>query len=129
SQPIEGSASLSVDAPIEVGGSGEGLVGFKYDEVGGLDRHVEGAWTLDCRPYQLAPGQPVSSKLTKTGGYDPQASGAAFYASFFTDPVVRLPAGTWTITALASFTDYSSDQACKLPSHALSAPITIHVTP
>jgi hypothetical protein len=129
SEPVDGTASLSVAAPIEVGGSSEGLLGFNYDEIGGLGRHVEWAETADCGPYQLEPGEPLTSGLQKAGGYDPGASGADFYASFFADPVVHLPAGTWTITALASFIDFSQDQGCKLPSHELSAPITIHVTP
>jgi hypothetical protein len=128
-EPVEGTASLSVAAPIEVGGSGEGLLGFNYDEIGGLGRHVEWAETADCRPYQLEPGQPLTSGLRKAGGYEPGASGADFYASFFADPVVHLPAGTWTITALAAFIDFAQDQGCKLPSHELSAPITVHVMP
>lgn len=129
SEPIEGTASLSVTAAIEVGGSGEGLLGFQYNEIGGLGRHMEWVTTADCRPYQLEPGQPVSSSLTKAGGYSPGASGADFYASFLADPAVHLPAGDWTITALAAFIDFSNDQGCHLPSHDLSAPITIHVTP
>lgn len=67
SEPIVGRSSLAVAADVEVGGSGEGLLGFQYDDI-------------------------------------------------------------WTITALASFTDFAQDQGCKLPSHELSAPITIHVT-
>lgn len=129
SEAIDGTASLSVAAPVEVGGSGGGLLGFSYEEIGGLGRHMEWAETADCRPYQLDPAQPIMSGLTKAGGYDAQASGADFYASFFADPVVHLPAGTWTITALASFIDFSKDQGCKLPSHGLSAPVTIHVAP
>jgi len=128
-EPIDGTAILSVAAPVEVGGSGGGLLGFTYDEIGGLGRHMEWVTTADCRPYQLDPGQPVSSSLTKAGGYSPGASGADFYASFFADPAVHLPAGDWTITALARFIGFSSDQGCHLPSHDLSAPITIHVTP
>lgn len=129
SEPVEGTASLSVAAPVEVGGSGDGLLGFNYDEIGGLGRHIELAETLDCGPYQLEPGQPVSASLKKAGGYDPAASDADFYASFFADPLVHLPAGNWTITALASFIDFSQDTGCHLPNHQLSAPITVHVLP
>jgi hypothetical protein len=125
SEPIEGTASLSVATAVEVSGSGEGILGFNYDEVGGLGRHIEWVETADCRPYQIQPGEPLTSGLKKAGGYEPGASGADFLASFFADPVVHLPAGTWTITALASFVS----QGCQLPSHELSAPITIDVTP
>ena len=129
SEPIEGTSSLAVAASVEVGGSGEGLLGFQYDEIGGLGRHVSWVETADCQPYQLIAGQPITSSLTKEGAYSPGASGADFYASFFADPVVHLPAGNWTITALASFIDFAQDQGCKLPSHRLSAPITVHVRP
>jgi hypothetical protein len=129
SEAIEGTSSLSVAAPVEVGGSGDGLLGFNYDEIGGLGRHMDWAETADCRTYQLEPGQPTTSGLAKAGGYDAGAPGADFYASFFADPVVHLPAGNWTITALASFIDFSIDQGCHLPSHELSVPITIHIGP
>lgn len=129
SEPIEGTSSLAVATSVEVGGSGEGLLGFQYGEIGGLGRHMEWVVTADCQPYQLVAGQPITSSLTKEGAYSPGASGADFYASFFADPAVHLPAGDWTITALAAFIGFSSDQGCHLPSHDLSAPITIHVTP
>jgi hypothetical protein len=129
SEAIEGRASLAVASTVEVSGSGGGLLGFTYNEVGVLGRHVEWVDTLDCVPYQLIAGQPINSGLTKESGYSPTASGADFYASFLADPAVHLPSGTWTITALASFIDFSQDQGCNPLSHELSAPITIHVTP
>jgi len=129
SEAIEGTASLSVSAPVEVGGSGEGLLGFNYVEIGGLGRRIEWAETADCRPYQLESGQPMTTGLKKAGGYDAAAPGAGFYASFFADPAVHLPVGNWTITALATFIDYSKAGGCQLPSHDMSVPITIHVGP
>lgn len=129
SEAIEGTASLAVAATVEVGGSGEGLLGFQYGEIGGLGRHMERVVTADCHPYQVIAGQPINSGLTKESGYSPTASGADFYASFFADPAVDLPAGDWTITARAAIIGFSSDQGCHLPSHDRSAPMTIHVTP
>ena len=102
SEAIEGTASRAVAADVEVGGSGEGLLGFQYGEIGGLGRHMEWVVTADCQPYQLIAGQPINSGLTKDSGYSPTASGADFYASFFADPAVHLPAGDWTITARAA---------------------------
>ncbi len=129
SEAIDGTASLNVSKPTEVGGSGEGLLGFSIIEIGGLGRHIDGGWRLDCQPYQLDPTKPVTSPIRKSGGYSPGASGADFYASFFADPLLHLPTGDWTITAIASFVSIDPGQSCHLPSYELTAPITIHVQP
>jgi hypothetical protein len=39
--------------------------------------------------------------------------------------MVRLPAGTWEIAAVAEFTE----GACDGPTHSLRAPITVTITP
>jgi hypothetical protein len=128
SDPIDGTASLTVSGsdPTMVGGCGS-LLGFNFDEIGGLKRQMDAGWALCCGPFTLTPGQPVSSRLTKGGSYSPGESGADFYASFFADPAVHLPPGDWTITAVASFISYDTAQTCHLPGFQLSAPIRVHV--
>jgi hypothetical protein len=69
---------------------------------------------------------PLSSRLTKSGGFTAEDPDAAFYQAFFADPVVRLPAGEWRITAVASFTE---GEGCTGKAVMLKVPITITVTP
>jgi hypothetical protein len=126
--PVDGSASLSVSGSgaVKVWGSGS-LLGFSYDEVGGLDRHMDWLDDLTCGPYLLTPGQPVVSPLEKGGDWDPAASNAGFYASFGADPRVHLPAGGWRISALAGFDD-AVDCNHLGGEHNLLATIVVHVT-
>ena len=82
--------------------------------------------TADCAPYRLEPGRPLTSAITKSGGYSADDPNAAFYRAFLADPVVSLPAGDWRITAGASLVE---GEGCSGASRNLSAPITVHVTP
>ncbi len=124
-QPIDGRASLGITTGgAEVGGSGSGLVGFEFREVGG-HRLVGPAWTADCRQYRLEAGAPLVTGIVKSGGFAGEDPDAAFYRSFFADPLVRLPAGTWEITAVADFIE----GACDGAHHTLRAPITVTITP
>src|SRR5207248_4123703 len=80
---IEGTATLSLAAGggVDLGGSGSGLIGFDFAEVGG-SRHVEPAATADCRPYRLDPGAPIASPIRKSGGFYPEQTNYEFYRSF-----------------------------------------------
>ena len=125
-EAIDGVASLAVaDVAADLGGSGGGLLGFDFAEANGA-RRMGYASTADCRPYRLDPGTPMTSGITKSVGFDGDDPNAAFYRAFIADPVVRLPAGDWTITAIASFVE---GKDCTGASHTLAAPIVIHVTP
>lgn len=102
-EPIAGRAWLTVaGGSAELYGSGSGLLAFDFREVDG-SRRMEAAWTDDCQPYRLEAGSPLSSGITKSGGFGGDDPNAAFYRAFFADPLVRLPAGRWEITATASF--------------------------
>ena len=124
-EPITGRARLEVEAGgADLGGSGSGLVGFEFREVGG-HRRMGPAWTSDCRQYRLDPNAPLTSGITKSGGFAGEDPDAAFYRSFFADPMVRLPAGTWEIAAAAEF----SEGLCDGAAHSLRAPILVTITP
>jgi hypothetical protein len=124
-EPITGRARLEVEAGgADLGGSGSGLVGFEFREVGG-HRQMGPAWTSDCRQYRLGPGAPLISGITKSGGFPGEDPDAAFYRSFFADPMLRLPPGTWEITAVAEF----SEGLCDGAPHSLRAPILVTITP
>jgi hypothetical protein len=126
-EPIEGVATLSVDAGAAVpyGASGLGAIGFGFAEVNG-PRAMGAAFTADCRPGMLIPGTPVTSPITKSGGYTEDDPLAPFYRSFFADKVVHLPPGDWKIIAFASFVE---QRDCGGDAHDMTATVNVHVTP
>ncbi len=126
-QPITGRATLALaqGAGMDLGGSGGGLVYFEYVSVDGV-HHVEGAMTADCRAYRLVPGAPMTAPLSHSGGFYPEQPDFEFNRAFLTAPDVRLPAGDWKITAVASFVE---GEGCSGASRTIRATVTIHVTP
>ena len=126
-EAIEGRATLAVigDAAVAFGSSGGGPFVFDFAEVDG-PRRVGGAMTADCAPYRLEPGRPMTSAITKSGGFSADDPEAPFYRAFLADPVVSLPAGDWRITAGASLVE---GVGCSGASRNLAAPIVVHVLP
>jgi hypothetical protein len=124
---ITGTATLSFTGPVPttVYGSGGGVIGFTYVEVGGT-RSVEPVWTDDCGPHPLGPVAPITVPLSKSGAVPDSGPDAEFLRSFLlTDPgVVRLPAGTWDISAVTQFLD---GDACSGASHSMKATARIRV--
>jgi hypothetical protein len=126
-EAIEGRATLGVAGgdPVAFGSSGGGPFVFDFAEVDGR-RRVGGAMTADCAPYRLEPGRPMTSAITKSGGFSDDDPDAAFYRAFLHDTPVSLPAGDWRITAGATFVE---GQGCSGVSRDLAAPIVVHVLP
>lgn len=102
---ITGVASLSLDgAPATTIYGSSQLISFAFDEAGG-DRHVQPVWPADCRSWPLDAAAPITADLAKSGGATGLEPDADFLRSFFADPKVRLPAGTWDVTALSEVWD------------------------
>jgi hypothetical protein len=102
-EPIEVRTVLAYAGPapsIEVAGSGSGLVGFSLQQLDGPIA-VDAAGTSDCAPWTLKRGDNLIP-FQKSGGYSADDPQADFFARYLNDPQLRLPAGTWRITALAS---------------------------
>lgn len=85
---------------IQVAGSGSGLVGFSLEQLDG-PIVVGAAGTSDCAPWTLKRGDNLIA-FQKSGGYSADDPQADFFARYLNDPLLRLPAGRWRITALAS---------------------------
>lgn len=108
---------------IEITGSGGGIVGFGLREIGGR-RQLQAARTADCRIYRFTRGQPTAQPYVKSGGFSPDTDpDAAFWADFFKDGELRLPAGRWEISAVA---DYLG-AGCTLPSVTVTASVTLTI--
>jgi len=124
-EPISGMAILSFDgpAPTTISGSSGSVINFAYSEVGGT-RRVDPVWTADCGPHQLEPATPINADLSKSGATAPGWPNADFVRSFLAGPDVRLPAGTWDITAHAIFTE---GEGCAGVRHSMTATVRITV--
>ena len=105
-EAIEGEAILALidDELAELGIAGNGPIEFIFKEVGG-SREMGPAWDTVCDSARLTAASPIVRSIRKSGGYSDNLPDADFYLSFFADPLVRLPAGEWDITAVAEFTD------------------------
>jgi hypothetical protein len=110
-------------AETTIWGSGSGPIGFSVVEVSG-DREMGGAFTADCASHVIGAGQPITTPFQKSGGYSPDEPNATFYASFFADPVFRLPAGEWQVTASATFDD---GETCTASPIQMAATITLTI--
>ena len=111
-----GSTSIAVD--------GGGPIGFNFREVGG-SRHMD--WlslqSLVCC-FHLTADEPITSPIEKSVEWLSDDPNAAFYSSFGHDPLIHLPAGDWTITAVTEI-DFGSDSGSD---HNLQATVEVHVT-
>lgn len=125
--PITGTAILGFDGPASttVWGSGGGPIAFSYAEVGGI-RAVDPIWSADCAPHLLDPPTPISAGLSKSGAVSGDEPDADFVRSFlFGGPGVRLPAGSWDISAIANFHDGAD---CSGAAYTVMATVRISVT-
>jgi hypothetical protein len=122
---ITGEATLAlVDGPgWRVWGSGSGVLGFAFAQVGGTHT-MASSWTLDCATHDLAADRPLTSPITKGVGVADNMVDASFYRAFNSDPLLHLPAGTWDITAIADFYD---GIGCAGTHHEMSATVRIDV--
>jgi hypothetical protein len=75
---------------------------FSLQEVGG-DRHIDGAFTLDCAPHTFVRNDPLVVPWQKSGGFGSTDPNAAFVRTYLAGPDFLLPAGTWTLRAGGAF--------------------------
>ena len=122
---ITGLATLALDQGdhADLTGAGGGLLAFEFAEVGG-DRHTQPIWDAACAQHPLSAGKPMTSDIVKSGAYQGDAPPGDFNRQFITDPLVRLPAGTWDITAVAMFDE---GPTCSGPSHEMRATVRVTV--
>ena len=80
-------------------GSGMGPVGFLYEELTGRKRSLGGVMTGDCAQHLYDRGVVARIPISKNVAWSADDPDAAFYQEFSRDPLLRLPAGRWRITA------------------------------
>jgi hypothetical protein len=108
-------------------GPGTGLIGFGVERQDQAIR-IGPAFTTDCAPMPFTRDDVVDYPFVKSGGFSEDEPLAPFYRAYFADPQLRLPAGTWTISAGGSF--YSgADCGAGFPLHELTAAVSLTVEP
>ena len=120
---ITGEAALRMTAPGGATISGPTLFTFDFLEVGGAGRHVAPVSDSGCAPHRVTADAPSVSPILKSGS--PSGPHEAFIRDFLKGTAVRLPRGTWDITATASFHDA---EACAGQELILRASVRIHVS-
>jgi hypothetical protein len=101
--PIHVAAQLvweGAEPGASIWGSGSGPVTFLLEQLDG-DIALGGVMTADCGKHDFVRNVPLQVPYRKSGGFSAEDPNADFYRAFFADPVLRLPAGTWRITATA----------------------------
>lgn len=126
SEPVTGEAVLTtVDGrEADIAGSGGGVIGFAYREIGGT-RSMDGPMTADCAPHRIPAGAGLHRALYPSAAWTEDDPNAAFYRAFTQNPEIRLPAGAWQITAVAVF----MGAGCTKPQHVLEVSTVVVVTP
>lgn len=94
---VTGSITNGGPEPLTVSGPGSGVVFFSVtrleDGVSSGPPVIEG----DCTPHEFPTGEPVDFSFKKSGAFTDEDADAGFRRSYFADPELRLPPGTWRI--------------------------------
>jgi hypothetical protein len=104
-EPMTVGATLVYRGPrdsIDGFGSGSGPIMFTLEQLDGpID--TGGAMNSDCARHTFVRDEVVSRPFQKSGGFSDDDPLAGFWRAFYADPQLRLPAGTWRITAATAF--------------------------
>jgi len=76
---------------------GSGPVTFDLKQLDGRRFSMGSAHTADCAPKTFTRGIPTPIPFQKSGAWDGSDPDAPFYQQFFTDPLLRLPAGRYEL--------------------------------
>lgn len=116
--------NVGPDPVLEGSGSGT-LVGFGLESVDGRIK-VEPLFTADCARHRFVRGEPDRYPFVKSGSSPDGDPMADFYDAYFSSRELRLPAGTWTISAQT--TVYPTGLCDRSPDRLLAS-VTIEVEP
>ena len=88
--------------PLVVFGSGGGIVGFSVTRVEDGLSSGPSVSSSDCARHELPPGEPTIVPFAKSGGWSEDDPNAAFLRTYFSEPELTLPPGTWRIDITTS---------------------------
>lgn len=101
-EPIPLSATLTYLGPeenVELSSEYRDAVYFSLEQLDGPLDMDGGGSRLICYPTSLTKAEPDTIPFSKSGAFSSDTPGASFWASYFADPTLRLPAGSWRISA------------------------------
>lgn len=125
-EPINLSATLTYvgeEKSYTVWGSSSAQVVFTLTD--GKNFNMDGASTSDLVPTEFKQGEKVSYPFVKSGGFSSNEPDADFWKSFYAEKELKLPAGTYLVTASCNF---SLTQEVLESSYDASVYTTITVT-
>ncbi len=124
---IEVEATVTNDGagPIVLSGSGSGLVFFSVTRVEDGLTSGEPAMTGDCVPHVVQPDQPIIVPFAKSGGWSGEDPDADFLRTYFSEPELSLPSGTWRIDVTVQAT---IGEGCNGPPVDLKLALIVSVT-
>ncbi len=122
---VEAVVTNDGDEPLVLSGSGGGFVFFSVTRVEDGLTSGEPAWTDDCVPHVLAAGEPTVVPFAKSGGWSEEDSNADFLRTYFANPDLSLPEGTWRIDVATAAT---IGEGCVGPRLELAVSVVVRVT-
>jgi hypothetical protein len=125
-EPIQIDAVLQYDGgqpSVELSGAGSLVNGFGIKQLDGP--LVMGlGWDEPCIRHELQRREPLQVPYQKSAGWSEEDPNAAFYRDWAQDPELRLPAGTWLVTA---YSEFAVGSDCAGPIVSLRASLLIVV--
>jgi hypothetical protein len=94
---VEATVTNDLADPILLSGSGSGFVFFSVTRVEDGLTSGPPVWTDDCVPHVIPPGEPIVIPFAKSGGWSEDDPNVAFLRTYFSEPELSLPSGTWRI--------------------------------
>ena len=122
---VEAVVTNDGDEPLVLSGSGGGFVFFSVTRVEDGLTSGEPAMTDDCVPHVLADGERTVVPFAKSGGWSEEDPNADFLRTYFGDPDLSLPAGTWRIDVSTAAT---IGEGCVGPRLELAVSVVVQIT-
>lgn len=109
--------------PIVVSGSGSGVVFFSVTRLEDGLTSGEPAVPGDCVSHEIR--KPIVVPFSKSGGWSEDDPNADFLRTYFSEPELTLPSGTWKIDVVVLAT---IGEGCTGPAVDLALPLIVTVT-
>ena len=128
-EPVLVSATLAYVGPEQRAALSSEYRDALYFDLEQLDGPLDmsgGVSRLICHPSVLERGSPTTIPFQKAGAFDSATPDADFWRRYFAEPALRLPAGTWRVTAHLK-TAIGTD--CRTEDHEIATAISFKVEP
>jgi hypothetical protein len=99
---------------------------FSLEQLDGPLDMPGGGSRLICYDTALSRGVPDAIPFVKSGAFESSTPDAAFWTTYFSDPVLHLPAGSWRVSAHVRA---AIGTECSTVTHVLDTAATFEVRP